>query len=95
MTLYEIRDELFAMYKEKRAPYQPLTPEELFTLLTGGETEATLCRGRLITCTVTSIARRQPDAEALQSAVPLRDDETNLLQCPFCFEASFNDPSAV
>ena len=34
-TLYDIRDELFSPYKERRRPYQPLSPEEKFSLLTG------------------------------------------------------------
>ena len=34
-TLYDIRDELFSPYKERRKPYQALSPEEKFSLLTG------------------------------------------------------------
>ena len=39
-TLYDIRDELFSPYKERRKAYQPLSPEDKFSLLTGKHVHA-------------------------------------------------------
>ena len=35
LTLYDIRDELFGQYRERRPPYRSLSVEERFRLLTG------------------------------------------------------------
>ena len=94
-TLYDIRDELFGLYKERRKPYRSLTIEGRFRLLTG-ETAETLEVGRLIMCTVSGIVRKKPTGELLDNAnAIMRSDQTNLYQCPFCMVGVFQDLSAV
>ncbi|GAA5895330.1 hypothetical protein JCM5296_002377 [Sporobolomyces johnsonii] len=47
LTLYKIRDEMKKPYRELRRQFQPQTPNELFTMLTG-ETTRTLDSGLII-----------------------------------------------
>jgi transcription elongation factor SPT6 len=94
-TLYDIRDELFGLYKERRKPYRSLTIEERFRLLTG-ETADSLQVGKLIMCTVSGIVRKKPTAEMFDNAnAIIRNDQTNLYQCPFCMVGMFEDLSTV
>lgn len=94
-TLYDIRDELFGLYKERRKAYRSLTMEERFHLLTG-ETADTLQVGKLIMCTVSGIVRKKPMAEVLENEnAIMRSEQTNLYQCPFCMIDIFQDLSAV
>ena len=58
LTLYDIRDELFGQYRERRSPYRSLLVEERFRLLTG-ETNESLYVGKLVVCTVTGFANRE------------------------------------
>jgi len=94
ITLYDIRDELSGPYKERRAPYTPLSGEEKFILLTG-ETPDSLYEGKLVTCTVVGIVRRKPMRDVLDRANPIKNDMTGLWQCPFCFQSDFRDLSLV
>lgn len=94
-TLYDIRDELFGLYRERRKPYRPLTLDERFRLMTG-ETGETLQIGKLIVCTVSGIVRKKLTGEVLDNAnLIVRSERTNLYQCPFCMVDEFQDLSAV
>ena len=93
-TLYDIRDELFAPYRDKRPPYSSMSLEEKFTLLTG-ETPESLHEGKLITCSVTGIVRRKPSRDILDRANPNKNQMTGYWQCPFCLRADFPDLSLV
>ena len=93
-TLYDIRDELFGLYREHRLPFRGLSVEERFRLLTG-ETRHTLAEGRLVMGTVTGITRRRPTRDLLDQANPERSDDTGLWRCPFCLQDSFTDLSEV
>ena len=93
-TLYDIRDELFGRYKDRRPPYREMPVDDRFRLLTG-ETRETLHYGKLITCVVTGFAYRKPNREKLEQADPVKDDETGLWQCPFCTNNTFTDLSEV
>ena len=93
-TLYDIRDELFAPYKERRNSYTPLSAEEKFTLLTG-ETPDSLYEGKLMTCTVVGTVRRKPSRDTLDRANPIKNERTGYWQCPFCLKSDFRDLSLV
>ncbi|XP_019848744.1 PREDICTED: transcription elongation factor SPT6-like [Amphimedon queenslandica] len=93
LTLYDIRDELFAPFRDNRQMFGKMSADERFTLLTG-ETHDTIHEGKLITCTVVGIARRRPNQEALTQANPIRD-QTGYWQCPFCLASDFADVSRV
>jgi transcription elongation factor SPT6 len=93
-TLYDIRDELFGRYKDRRPPYREMSVDERFRLLTG-ETRETLHYGKLVSCIVTGFAYRKPNRDRLDSADPVKDDETGLWQCPFCTNNTFADLSEV
>eukprot|EP00117_Sycon_ciliatum_P042302 scpid17102/ scgid30794/ Transcription elongation factor SPT6; Protein pandora len=93
-TLYDIRDELFGMFKERRLPYRGLGSEEKFRLLTG-ETKETLVEGKLVTGSVINITRRRPTREMLDQANPERAEDTGLWRCPFCLLDTFTDLSEV
>jgi len=54
-----------------------------------------LCVGKLIICHVTGIAHRRPNKEQLEVANPVRNDETQLWQCPFCDKKDFPELSEV
>lgn len=90
ITLYDIRDELFGPYRERRSPYRSLSIEEVFRLLTG-ETPTTLYVGKLVVCKVTGFAFRKPAREMIDQANPERNDETGLWQCPFCLKNDFTE----
>lgn len=94
ITLYDIRDELINRFKDHRPPYNGLTSEERFRLLTG-ETQQSLFYGKMITCVVNGFAFKKATREELDSANPTRNDETNLWKCPFCLKDSFLDLSEV
>ncbi len=70
------------------------TQEEKFALLTG-ETPDSLYEGKLVTCTVVSIARRKPLKEVLERASPIQDKHTHLWQCPICMAPNFRDIGLV
>lgn len=94
ITLYDIRDELFGQYRERRLPYRALTVEERFRLLTG-ETSETLYVGKMVVCGVTGFANRKPPRDMIDQAQPVRNEETGQWQCPFCLQDTFPDLSEV
>ncbi|XP_060521956.1 transcription elongation factor SPT6 isoform X2 [Cylas formicarius] len=94
ITLYDIRAELNSRYKDLRTPFRSANPEELFDMLTK-ETPETFYIGKLVTASVIGIARRKPQGEQLDSANPVRNDETGLWQCPFCLKNDFPELSDV
>lgn len=93
-TLYDIRDELFGPYKERRKPFVSMSQEEKFTLLTGESMEA-LREGKLVTCTVIGILRRKLQKEVMDRATPIKNEETKCWQCPFCLKDDFREISLV
>ncbi|XP_066246684.1 transcription elongation factor SPT6 [Euwallacea similis] len=94
ITLYDIRAELNCRYKDLRMPYRSANPEELFDMLTK-ESPETFYIGKMVQATVIGIARRKPQGEQLDSANPVRNDETGLWQCPFCLKNDFPELSDV
>lgn len=49
----------------------------------------------MILATVIGIARKKPQNDQLDKANPVRNDETGLWQCPFCFKNDFLELSDV
>lgn len=94
ITLYDIRAELNCRYKDLRVPYQSLSTEKLFDILTK-ETPETFYVGKLILATVVGISHRRPQGYQLDQANPIRNDETGLWQCPFCLKNDFPELSEV
>ncbi|UYV64588.1 SUPT6H [Cordylochernes scorpioides] len=94
ITLYDIRAELNHRYKDLRTPFRPATAEETFNMLTK-ETPQTFYIGKLVLATITGIARKKAQGEQLDSANPIRHDETGLWQCPFCLKNDFPELSEV
>ena len=94
LTLYDIRDELFGQYRERRPPYRSLSVEERFRSLTG-ETNDSLYLGMLVVCNVTGFANRKPPRDVIDQAQPVRNDKTGQWQCPFCLQDTFPDISEV
>ncbi|XP_017879018.1 transcription elongation factor SPT6-like [Ceratina calcarata] len=94
ITLYDIRAELNCRYKDLRLPYEPLSPEKLFDILTK-ETPETFYVGKLVLATVIGISHKKPQGEQLEQANPVRNDETGLWQCPFCLKNDFPELSEV
>lgn len=92
--MYDIRAELNSRYKDLRTPFRPLTPEELFDVLTK-ETPETFYIGKMILATVNGFSHRKPQGELLDQANPVRIEETNLWQCPFCLSNEFPELSDV
>lgn len=93
-TLQMIREEFQCRYKEHRDPYEHPRQEEIFAMLTK-ETPQTFYIGKLITCTVVQIPRKKPTAAQLDSANPVKTDDTNFWRCPFCMRSDFQDLSVV
>lgn len=94
MTLYDIRSELSSRFKDPRNPYTNPGHKELFELLTK-ETLDTLHIGKLVTVTVTKIARKLPAEDDIATATPVRSEETNLFSCPFCAKNTFEEITNV
>lgn len=94
ITLYDIRAELNSRYKDLRTPYRSPTAEELFDILTK-ETPETFYVGKIILAKVIGFSHRKPQGEQLDQANPVRNDETNLWQCPFCLDSDFPELSEV
>lgn len=85
ITLYDIRSELNHRYKDVRSSFVSPTPEEIFNMVTK-ETPQTFFIGKLVMATVTGFQHRKPKPEELDRANPVRNEETGLWQCPFCFK---------
>lgn len=94
ITLYDIRHELTYRYKDNREPYHRPEAEILFQLYTK-ETTETFYLGKLVMGQVIQIARRKPAQDLKDGATPLRDDETGLWKCPFCYKDDFPELSEV
>ena len=94
VTLYDIRAELNCRYKDLRVPYQSPSAERLFDILTK-ETPETFYVGKLVLATVIGISHRKPQGDQLDQANPVRNDETELWQCPFCLKNDFPELSEV
>lgn len=92
--MYDIRAELNSRYKDLRTPFRPLSSEELFDVLTK-ETPETFYIGKMILATVAGFSYRKPQGEQLDQANPVRNEETNLWQCPFCLSNEFPELSDV
>ena len=60
-----------------------------------GEPIESIFDGKLITCTVTGIARKRPQRDVIARANPIQDRVTGYWQCPFCLRADFPDISLV
>jgi transcription elongation factor SPT6 len=93
-TLYDIRDELFAPFKDHRVPFNGMSAENKFALLIS-EPIHTIYIGKLITCTVTGIARKRLMRDVIAQATPLQDRVTGYWQCPFCLRDDFPDITMV
>lgn len=93
-TLQSIREELQCRYKDHREPYKQPSQEEIFAMLTK-ETPYTFYIGKLITCQVVQMPRKKPGAQQLDTANPVKIDETGLWRCPFCMRSDFQDLSVV
>ena len=83
ITLHDIRNELYHMYKDRREPFEEPSPEGIFHLVTK-ETPDTFFVGKLIEAVVTGFAYKKPQAEELDQAAPVRNGEDGMWQCPFC-----------
>eukprot|EP00096_Caligus_rogercresseyi_P013174 TRINITY_DN584_c0_g1_i1.p1 TRINITY_DN584_c0_g1~~TRINITY_DN584_c0_g1_i1.p1 ORF type:complete len:1752 (-),score=659.27 TRINITY_DN584_c0_g1_i1:156-5411(-) len=94
ITLYDIRAELYHMYKDLREPYSPPDPEEIFNMVTK-ENPATFFIGKLITASVSGFAYKKPQGEELDQAAPIRAGEENVWQCPFCGRDDFPELTEV
>ncbi|XP_008558566.1 transcription elongation factor SPT6 [Microplitis demolitor] len=93
-TLYSIRTELTDRYKDPRVPYESPSSEEMFTMLTK-ETPETFYVGKLVHGTVIGFRFKKPEGEQLDQANPVKNDETELWQCPFCSKNDFPELSDV
>lgn len=66
----------------------------MFDVLTK-ETPETFYVGKMILATVAGFMHRKPQGELLDQANPVRIEETNLWQCPFCLSNEFPELSDV
>ncbi|XP_040577453.1 transcription elongation factor SPT6 [Lepeophtheirus salmonis] len=94
ITLYDIRAELYHMYKDLREPYRPPDPEEIFNIVTK-ENPETFYIGKLINATVSGFTYKKPQGEELDQAAPIRAGEENVWQCPFCGRDDFPELTEV
>lgn len=77
-----------------RTPFASANAEELFDMLTK-ESPETFYVGKMVTASVVGISRRKPQGDQLDSANPVRNDESGLWQCPFCLTNDFPELSDV
>ena len=94
VTLYDIRDELNSMYKDKRKAYERPNDEEVFNMLTK-ETPDTFYPGKLCLVTVRNFNYRKPESEELDKAAPVRKGDGEQWQCPFCGQDDFPELTEV
>ncbi|TDG44583.1 hypothetical protein AWZ03_008989 [Drosophila navojoa] len=94
ITLYDIRNELSCLYKDYRSPYQKPSAEELFDMLTK-ETPDSFYVGKCVTAMVTGFTYRRPQGDQLDNANPVRIDDSDSWQCPFCHKDDFPELSDV
>ncbi|EDV92238.1 GH24153 [Drosophila grimshawi] len=93
-TLYDIRNELSCLYKDFRTPFQKPSTEELFDMLTK-ETPDSFYVGKCVTAMVTGFTYRRPQGDQLDTANPVRIEDTDSWQCPFCHKDDFPELSDV
>lgn len=93
-TLYDIRHELNHRYKDFRTSFESPTVEEIFNMLTN-ESPETLYVGKLVQCMVMRFIHRKPRGDQLDSANPVRNEESGLWKCPFCMKSDFPELSDV
>lgn len=94
ITLYDIRKELNQRYRDYRDPFEPPTPEQIFSMITH-ETPETMHKGCLVECQVVSLASKKPSKEQIDKAGPIKNSETGLWTCPFCRQEGFPQLSDV
>ncbi|EDW66387.1 transcription elongation factor SPT6 [Drosophila virilis] len=94
ITLYDIRNELSCLYKDYRSAYMKPSAEELFDMLTK-ETPDSFYVGKCVTAMVTGFTYRRPQGEQLDNANPVRIDDSDSWQCPFCHKDDFPELSDV
>lgn len=94
ITLYDIRNELNYRYRDLRESYMPPTAEVAFHLLTR-ETPESFHTGKMVMGRVIGITRTRPQEDQYDKANPIRDEETNLWQCPFCLRNDYSELSDV
>ena len=94
ITLYDIRNELNAMYKDMRVVFMPPNEEEVFNMLTK-ESPKTFFIGKLSLVTVVKFRYKKPGAEELDKAAPVRKGEGEQWQCPFCGQDDFPELTEV
>lgn len=51
--------------------------------------------GKIVLARVKRIIRRRPKQEEMDSAQPVRNDETGMWSCPFCFKNDFTELAHV
>lgn len=88
ITLYDIRKELNQRYRDYRDPFEPPTPEQIFSMITH-ETPETMHKGSLVECQVICLASRKPTQEQIDNANPIKNNDTGLWTCPFCKKEGF------
>jgi len=94
ITLYDIRNELSARYKDFRHPYRPPTIDQRFQMVTKEQPSA-FTEGKLVTCQVFGIAYRKLNEESVAKADHNKDLTTNLWTCCFCHQNNFVDLNSV
>ena len=94
LTLQSIKEEFQCRYRNQREPYKQPNQHQIFTKLTK-ETLQSFNTGKLITCQVVQIIRKKPGPSQLDTANPVKIDETNLWRCPFCLRSDFQDLRVV
>merc|ERR1719312_1226940 len=94
ITLYDIRTELNAMYKDMRVVFMPPNEEEVFNMLTK-ESPKTFFIGKLSLVTVVKFRYKKPGAEELDKVAPVRKGEGEQWQCPFCGQDDFPELTEV
>ena len=110
ITLYDIRNELSARYKDFRHPYRPPTIDQRFQMVTKEQPSAFTegffiylstklfiksVVGKLVTCQVFGIAYRKLNEESVAKADHNKDLTTNLWTCCFCHQNNFVDLNSV
>ena len=94
VTLYDIRDELNSMYKDKRQRYERPSDEEMFNMLTK-ETPESFYQGKLCLVSVNKLMYKKPDSDEMDKAAPVRKGDGEQWQCPFCGQDDFPELTEV
>ena len=94
VTLYDIKEELNSMYKDKRTEFAPPSEEQVFNMLTK-ESPDTFYQGKLCLVSVNQCKYQKPDSEELDKAAPVRKGDGEQWQCPFCGQDDFPELTEV